>query len=114
MKLNKRSMFTFMGVILLTGCSATPPIQKVTDSKSQYDDAVYKGETIEIEEDNSGAERYRVFSQGATGFVPQSAVRSNAEDQALNCEQNDKMKIPRNVINFRPFAGNFHAVNLCL
>lgn len=103
-------MFIFVGIVLLAGCSATPPIQKVADSKSQFDDAVYKGETIEIEEDNSAAERYRVFSQGATGFVPQSAVRSNAEDRAIKfCEQKDKKAkiLQERKSTFVPLPGNF-------
>jgi hypothetical protein len=68
--------------VLLAGCSVTPPIQKATEGPSEFDTAVYQGETINIEEDKSGAEQYRVYAQGATGFVPQSAVRSNVEAQA--------------------------------
>ena len=110
MELQKRSMFIFAGIVLLAGCSATPPVQKVADSQSQFDDAVYKGETVEIEEDNSGAERYRVFSQGATGFVPQSAVRSNAEDRAIKfCERQDKKAkiLQERKSTFVPLPGNF-------
>ena len=67
---------------LLVACSTTKPIQKVSESKSEFDSAAYTGDTIILDTDNSGAEQYRVFSQGSTGFVPQSAVRANAETRA--------------------------------
>lgn len=91
MKLTKLSVVLTTVTVLLAGCSMTPSIQKAADSKSEFEDAVYKGETVDIGQDNSGAERYRVFAQGATGFVPQSATRSNAEERANKfCEQKDK------------------------
>lgn len=79
--LNNKIVLLFV-VGALAGCSSTMPIQKVSDSQSQFDDAVYKGDTIVVDSDSSGLEQYRVFSQGSTGFVPQSAVRSNAETRA--------------------------------
>ena len=91
MKLTKLSVVLTTVTVLLAGCSMTPSIQKAADSKSEFEDAVYKGETVDIGQDNSGAERYRVFAQGATGFVPQSATRSNAEERANKfCEQKDQ------------------------
>ncbi len=79
--LNSR-LAVFLVIGLLSGCSSTLPIQKVSESRSPFDDAVYSGDTITVGIDNSGLEQYRVFSQGSTGFVPQSAVRSNAESRA--------------------------------
>ena len=78
---NKKIAFLFV-VGVLAGCSSAMPIQKVSESQSPFDDAVYKGDTIVVDSDSSGLEQYRVFSQGSTGFVPQSAVRSNAESRA--------------------------------
>ena len=82
-------------VVLLIGCSTAMPIQKVSESKSPFDDAVYSGETTIVDTDISNSEQYRVFSQGSTGFVPQSAVRSNAEARADKfCkDQNKQIKI---------------------
>ena len=91
MKFTKLSVVLTTVTVLLAGCSMTPSIQKAADSKSAFEDAVYTGETVDIAKDNSGAERYRVFAQGSTGFVPQSATRSNAEGRANTfCEQQGK------------------------
>lgn len=67
---------------VLVGCSSTQPIKKVSGSTSEFDGAFFTGQTIELDSDTTNSEQYRVFSQGATGFVPQSAVRSNAESRA--------------------------------
>ncbi|MDA3912352.1 MAG: SHOCT domain-containing protein [Bacteroidales bacterium] len=79
----------------LTGCAVLPPIQPATSSKSHFESAVYSGELIKHAEAPPDVEQFRVFTQGATGFVPQSAVRSNAFGQATTfCDQRDKkMKI---------------------
>lgn len=66
----------------LIGCSSTQPIKKVSESSSEFDSALFSGETSQLSTDDTGAEKYRVFSQGATAFVPQSAVRANAEVRA--------------------------------
>lgn len=92
MKLTRLSIVLTTVTVLLAGCSITPPIQKAAESKSAFEDAFYQGETVDIAQDNSGAERYRVFAQGATGFVPQSATRSNTEGRANKfCEQQGKI-----------------------
>jgi hypothetical protein len=86
-----RKIFSVIVSAVLAGCAVTPPIAKVSQSQSQFDNAVFKGETIELAEGDMGLERYRVFSQGATGFVPLSAVRWDVEDQANRfCGQQDK------------------------
>lgn len=79
----------------LTGCAVLPPIQPAASSKSQFESAVYSGELIKHAEAPPNAEQFRVFTQGETGFVPQSAVRSNALEQATAfCYQKDqKIKI---------------------
>ena len=92
MKLTKLSVVLTTVTVLLAGCSMTPFIQKAADSKSEFEDAVYKGETVDIGQDNSGAERYRVFAQGATGFVPQSATKSNAEERANKFCETERQK----------------------
>lgn len=80
----KKHMGSILWVLcfVLIGCSSTQPIKKVSESTSEFDGAVFTGQTIEHDSDSLNFEKYRVFSQGATGFVPQSAVRSNAESRA--------------------------------
>lgn len=77
-----RYFLCILPAFLIAGCSSTQPVKKVSESTSEFEGSVYSGETYVLDKDETGAERYRVFSQGSTGFVPQSAVRSNAESRA--------------------------------
>jgi len=54
---------------LIAGCSVTSPIQPASSSKSAFEGAVYKGETVTVSAGTPGTEAYRVFNQGASGFV---------------------------------------------
>jgi hypothetical protein len=66
----------------LAGCAVTSPIQPAASSKSHFADAVYKGEFVTTGSGTPGAEAYRIFVQGATGFVPIQSVRDDAELRA--------------------------------
>jgi len=75
----------------LSGCGSSAPIQRVSDSQSNFG-SVYKGETTIIRTDTSRATQYRAFSQGGTGFVSISAVRSDAESRANEfCKQENRV-----------------------
>lgn len=75
----------------LYGCSSTPPIQKVSASSSEFDGAVFTGELIELDSDSTGAEKYRAYTRGATGFVSQDALCEYLGGQAERfCSQKDK------------------------
>lgn len=75
----------------LYGCSSTPPIQKVSASTSEFDGAVFSGELIELDVDSTGAEKYRAYTRGATGFVSQGALCEYLGGQAEKfCSQQDK------------------------
>lgn len=83
--------YVLLFAVFASGCSQSPPIQRVSDSRSEFDSAVFQGEVTEVSTEGSNIDRYRVYAQGATGFVPQSAVRSNAEDRANRfCRQTNK------------------------
>ena len=74
---------TVLLVVSITyGCAVTSPIQPAASSKSGFDGAVYKGETVTTGIATPGNEAYRVFIQGATGFVSIGAVRDDAEQRA--------------------------------
>ncbi|QYX66548.1 hypothetical protein K2227_09625 [Shewanella putrefaciens] len=73
--------------LLLTACSVSSSIQRVEKSKSGFDGAVYEGEETIIRNDIPDSEAYRIFHQGATGFVSVQSVRNSAENRAESfCE----------------------------
>ena len=68
--------------LTLTACAVSSPIQPASSSKSRFDGAVYKGEAVTTGTGSPGNEAYRVFIQGATGFVSIQSVRDDAEQRA--------------------------------
>jgi len=75
----------------VAGCSVTSPIQSGTASKSAFDGAVYKGQTVTVNPGTPGNPTYRVFIQGATGFVSMQSVRDDAEQRAtVFCDRKGK------------------------
>ena len=67
---------------LLSACANTAPVQLAAANNSQFEGAVYSGETVSLEKATPGAESYRAFQQGATGFVSLQSVRSGVEEIA--------------------------------
>ena len=66
-------------LLLLLGCASSSPIQPVSASRSGFEGAVYGGETVTISSNTDGGEEYRIFHQGATGFVSIQDVRADVE-----------------------------------
>jgi len=100
--------------IFLTGCAYTSSIQPVSSSNSKFERAVYGGESVTISS-NPGIEEFRVFHQGATGFVSVETVRESAEKRATDfCDRTGKgMKPLRETISKPPhILGNFPRVEL--
>lgn len=82
------------GVIILSGCGSSAPIQRVGNSQSHFG-AASKGLTTIMHTDTSGATQYRVFSQGNSGLVPISAERRDGMQRASEfCEQVNKVARP--------------------
>lgn len=77
MTLNRVPVLLLM--VLLAGCANTIPIQPVSTGKSGFDDAVFSGETINLESAEPGVEQYRTFHQAATGFVSLASLRASVE-----------------------------------
>lgn len=91
MQIKKRSLVAIAVSVLIAGCGSSAPIQRVSDSQSNFG-SVFNGETTVIRADTSGTTQYRVFSQGGSGFVSISAVRSDAESRADEfCKQENKV-----------------------
>ncbi len=68
--------------MVAVGCASSSTIQPANASRSHFEGAVYGGELNVVAEDKSGSEQYRVFEQGATGFVSLQSVRETAEQRA--------------------------------
>lgn len=80
-----------VAVVLLVSCANAPPVQPASLSKSQFEGAVYGGETVTLDKATPGEEPYRAFQQGATGFVSLQSVRSRTEEIAsAHCERKGK------------------------
>lgn len=99
---------------LLSGCSSMSPIQAAKLSKSEFEGAVYPGETKVIS-NNPGIEEFRVFHHAATGFVSVQSVRQSAEKRAADfCRQSDKeFNVFRETTSKPPHIfGNFPRIEL--
>jgi hypothetical protein len=99
--------------IALTGCANTTPVLPSASSKSQFDGAVYAGETVELDKRTPGAEVFRVFQQGATGFVSVASVRGGVEEIATQfCARRGKTVRPIEETASKPphVLGNFPRV----
>jgi hypothetical protein len=104
-----------LAVAWLTGCSSTPAIQPVASSRSEFDGAVYSGETATISSGAPGSEEYRVFNQAATGFVSIASIRANAEQRAgVFCDRKGKVMNPLRETTAKPpyILGNFPRIEI--
>jgi len=98
------------------GCAKDSGVVLAKDVNSFFDSAVvYHGEVKILAEDATGSEQYRVFHQGATGFVPLSMVREEVEEQAKDfCEKTGKtIKILQEIKSVPPhILGNWPRAEL--
>lgn len=79
-------------VVALSGCGVTIPVLPATSSKSQFEGATYSGVIVDVDKAILGAELFRAFQQGSTGFVPVSGVRGEVEQLATNfCSRKGKV-----------------------
>jgi hypothetical protein len=78
-------------VAILSACTSAPAVQRAEGGRSAFADAVYSGTTVELDTPTPGAERFRIFQQGATGFVHLASVRRKLEQRAdKHCERRGK------------------------
>lgn len=95
------------------GCASTTAVLPASTSASQFEGAVYSGETVELDKRTSGAELFRVFQQGAIGFVSVASVRSGVEEIATqHCARRGKVVKPVQETASKPphILGNFPRV----
>ena len=81
----------FCMLTFLAACATSTPVEQANSSKSGFDGAVFSGETVTLDSPTPGEPSYRVFQQGATGFVSLSSVRSSVEEAATaHCDRKGK------------------------
>ena len=80
--------------VVTAACAVTSDIQKVSESESHFEDAVYKGRDFYIAEEKVEGEQYRVFHQASTGFSGTSGIRKTATVRAQKfCKAMDGDKV---------------------
>lgn len=105
----------FLYVVFLAGCAQTTSVHLASSGPSPFDDAIYGGREVVISPTPAGTDEFRVFHQGATGFVSIADVRSEAERRAGNhCNRMGKtLKLLRDTSSQPPHIfGNFPRVEL--
>jgi hypothetical protein len=106
-------LVTLLAASVLFGCASNPPVQPAESSKSQFDGAVYGGETTQLEKPTPSAEVYRAFYQGGSSFVSVSSVRETVEEMATkHCARKGKTARPLQETTSKPphILGNFPRV----
>jgi len=99
----------------LAGCAVTGGVVPAATSKSQFDEAVFTGQTTVVNEKSITGEEYRIFNQGATGYTSNAANREDAEHRASAfCKGKDKeFRLLRETMSVPPhILGNFPRVEL--
>lgn len=100
---------------VVIGCGQTSAIQSTATSKSQFEGAAFAGETVTLGEPVKGSEEFRLFQQGATGYVSLQSVRDDVEQRADRfCERKGLgMRAIRETTSKPPFIlGNFPRAEL--
>ena len=88
------SSILIMTLIVFSGCAGKSKIEKVSESKSHFDDAVYEGQNFYEADKNHKGTQYRIFHQASTGFSGTSGIRKSAENRAKSfCKKQGKDKI---------------------
>lgn len=108
-------LFIFSFILLIVGCAKTSTIQPVSSSESEFDSAVYSGETAQISKPTPGQEQYRIFHQAATGFISVQTIRESAEKRATEfCAREDKkLKVIQETTSTPPhILGNWPRIEL--
>ena len=107
---------SLVAVVLLAGCAHSTAVHLASSQPSPFDSAVYGGtETVISKTNLVEVEEYRVFHQGATGFVSLNDVRNEAERRASSfCQRQDKVMRPLREIASQPphILGNFPRIEL--
>jgi Short C-terminal domain len=102
-------------VSAIAACAVDAPIQPAATSESRFAHAAYKGTTVVTGSGSPDSETYRVFVQGATGFVSIGAVREDAEQRARAfCDRKGKavQSLSETTANPPYILGNFPRIEI--
>jgi hypothetical protein len=109
-------LFLLMIVVFAAGCAEVSPILNANETKSIFDGSFYGGERKIRGKDDTGAEKFRLHQQGATGFVPRDLIKEECEQRATEfCQGQGKvMKVLEETISSHAMTGpgNFPRVEL--
>lgn len=112
----KTEFLVLASALFLTGCAEVSPILKANESKSVFEGSFYGGETKIRGTDTTGAVKYRLYQQGATGFVPRDLIKEECEQRASEfCHDQEKdMKVLEETVSHHAMRGpgNFPRVEL--
>lgn len=111
----KYIMTTVTIAIFFSACSTMTPIQKASDSESQFGGGIYTGTQEKGVENKSDNEEYRVFHRGASSFTPLFAVRESVEKRADKfCEAKGKARVTTSEKHSNPphILGNWPRIEL--
>lgn len=78
---NRLMIILLLGLVV-TGCSTMSPIEKESESKSHFEDAVYKGHDFYVSPQKIEGERYRIYHRASTGFSGTGGIRRTATQRA--------------------------------
>ena len=109
------SVFMMVIAATLTACSTASSIQRADKSKSGFDGAVYTGVETVIRDDIPDSKSFRIFHQGATGFVSLQTIRESAESRAKDYCENKGLRyelLRERVSVGAHIAGNFPRAEL--
>ncbi|MBO2594393.1 SHOCT domain-containing protein [Shewanella algae] len=102
-------------LILINGCSSASSIQRADKSRSSFENAAYEGEETVLRSDIPDSNAYRIFHQGATGFVSVQSVRASAESRAIAFYNNKNRRfelLRERISTGMHIAGNFPRAEL--
>ena len=105
-----RILMIIAALFLLDGCAYETPIQRYSESKSKFNSP-----PVLMSNNIPQQDIYRVFEQGATGFVPISALREDLEDRASKfcARQGKEMLVLGEQLSHPPYIlGNFPRVEI--
>lgn len=103
-----------LSITVFTGCSTLTPIQKASESESEFGGGIYTGSVYEGIKPE-GQEVYRIFHRGSTGFVPIEEVRMIAEQRADKfCNAKNKARVTMSERHSNPphILGNWPRIEL--
>ena len=99
-----------LALILLSGCAYETPVQRYSESPSKF-----RKPPQMMSHTYPDKDVYRIFQQGATGFVPLASIREDLELQAEKfCERQGKGMVVLGSNYSKPpyILGNFPRMEL--